>query len=507
MFSRVISGTVQGIDAVMIQVEADMSDGLPAFVMVGYLSSCVREAAERVRTALRNSGVSVPPRRITVNLSPADIRKDGTAFDLPIAVCILISMGIISEEAIKNTMIIGELGLNGDINGVPGVLSMVHYASEHGINRFIVPRANMEEAGLIKGIEVIAVSGLQELIDYECNGRKVIHDMNKSTGYYPDDCYDLGDFADIKGQVMLKRGVEIAVAGLHNIMMTGAAGSGKTMIARRIPTIMPKLTFDESIEVTKIYSVAGMLKNGRGLITKRPFRAPHHTISTTALVGGGVIPGPGEISLADHGVLFLDEFPEFGRNVLETLRQPLEDREVNISRLSGRYRFPADFMLVTARNNCPCGGWPNANKCTCTYKQIRNYNARISGPLLDRIDINVDVVRVDVEELFDHRDNEPSETIRKRVMAAQEIQQERYRHEKIKFNSGLDGGLINKYIKINGDVRDILREMYEKSQLSARGNNRILKIARTIADLAGDTDIQEKHVREAIFYRMKEDGV
>ena len=376
MFSRVISGTVQGIDAVMIQVEADMSDGLPAFVMVGYLSSCVREAAERVRTALRNSGVSVPPRRITVNLSPADIRKDGTAFDLPIAVCILISMGIISEEAIKNTMIIGELGLNGDINGVPGVLSMVHYASEHGINRFIVPRANMEEAGLIKGIEVIAVSGLQELIDYECNGRKVIHDMNKSTGYYPDDCYDLGDFADIKGQVMLKRGVEIAVAGLHNIMMTGAAGSGKTMIARRIPTIMPKLTFDESIEVTKIYSVAGMLKNGRGLITKRPFRAPHHTISTTALVGGGVIPGPGEISLADHGVLFLDEFPEFGRNVLETLRQPLEDREVNISRLSGRYRFPADFMLVTARNNCPCGGWPNANKCTCTYKQIRNYNAR-----------------------------------------------------------------------------------------------------------------------------------
>ncbi len=224
-------------------------------------------------------------------------------------------------------------------------------------------------------------------------------------------------------------------------------------------------------------------------------------------MGGGVIPGPGEISLADHGVLFLDEFPEFGRNVLETLRQPLEDREVNISRLSGRYRFPADFMLVTARNNCPCGGWPDANKCTCTYKQIRNYNARISGPLLDRIDINVDVVRVDVEELFDHRDNEPSETIRKRVIAAQEIQQERYRHEKIKFNSGLDGGLINKYIKINGDVRDILREMYEKSQLSARGNNRILKIARTIADLAGDTDIQEKHVREAIFYRMKEDGV
>ena len=316
MFSRVISGTVQGIDAVMIQVEADMSDGLPAFVMVGYLSACVREAAERVRTALRNSGVSVPPRRITVNLSPADIRKDGTAFDLPIAVCILISMGIISEEAIKNTMIIGELGLNGDINGVPGVLSMVHYASEHGINRFIVPRANMEEAGLIKGIEVIAVSGLQELIDYECNGRKVIHDMNKSTGYYPDDCYDLGDFADIKGQVMLKRGVEIAVAGLHNIMMTGAAGSGKTMIARRIPTIMPKLTFDESIEVTKIYSVAGMLKNGRGLITKRPFRAPHHTISTTALVGGGVIPGPGEISLADHGSLITaDQALEQGKDV------------------------------------------------------------------------------------------------------------------------------------------------------------------------------------------------
>ena len=388
MYSKVLSGLVQGVEGTLISVETDIHDGLPVMNMVGYLSSCVREAGERVRTALRNSDFSLPPKRVTINLFPADIRKEGTAFDLPIAVGILASMGIIPIDTINSILIIGELGLDGHVNSVNGVLAIVHHAYTCGVRSCIVPAGNSGEAAIIEGMTVIPVESLRELVDHLC-GIHIIEpeyvDVDAVLSSYME---EEGDFSEVKGHETLKRGIEIAAAGMHNILMTGPAGAGKSMIARRIPSILPRLTLDESIEITKIYSVAGMLDEGHPVINRRPFRSPHHTISLHALSGGGRDPRPGEISLAHGGVLFLDELPEFSRNVLEVMRQPLEEGVVHISRLNGTYRFPADFMLVAARNPCPCGQYPDMNRCTCTVNQIRNYNARISKPLLDRIDIN-----------------------------------------------------------------------------------------------------------------------
>lgn len=502
MYSRVISGLVQGVDGVLISVETDMSEGLPMMQMVGYLSSCVKEAGERVRTALKNSDYSLPVRRITINLSPADIRKEGTAFDLPIAAGVLASMGIIPSDKLENILIMGELGLDGHVNPVNGVLSVVHHAWLKGIRRCMVPKRNAAEAAIISGIEVIPVSSIREMADY-FNGvtmiepeyvdvRALLESGNADSG---------GDFSEVMGHETLKRGIEIAAAGMHNVLMTGPAGAGKSMIAKRIPTILPGLTLEESIEITKIYSVAGLLDENTAIISKRPYRAPHHTISMHALSGGGSNPKPGEISLSHGGVLFLDELPEFGRNVLEIMRQPLEDGEVTISRLGGVYRFPADFMLVAARNPCPCGQYPDMSRCTCSARQIHMYNSRISKPLLDRIDINVEVRKVDYGELFGDRRGESSAGMRKRVLAAHDIQKKRYRKERIRFNSQLDTGLCARYAALGAEENEFMEDCFARLDMTARGSYRIIKIARTIADLDGDDTIRVKHLKEAVFFR------
>lgn len=502
MYSKVLSGLTQGVRGMLISVECDVSDGLPGMSMVGYLSSCVKESGERVRSAIRNSGFSLPARRITVSLSPADIRKEGSAFDLPIAIGILASMGIIPTDNIEDILILGELCLDGSVMPVNGVLPIVHHAYEQGISRCVVPKENAGEAAVIGGMDVIAVASLYELVDY-LNDITIIEPEYIDVDEIFDKAYDSlsCDFSEVLGHEALKRGVLIAAAGMHNILMTGPAGAGKSMIARRIPTILPRLSLNESIEITKIYSVAGMLGEGQPLITERPFRAPHHTISLHALSGGGAMPRPGEISLAHGGVLFLDELPEFNRNVLEVMRQPLEDGEVGISRLGGIYRFPARFMLVAARNPCPCGQYPDMNRCSCSLKQIRSYNARISKPLLDRIDINVEVRKVLYQELFGGQRGCSSAEMREQVFAAQNIQRQRYKDENILFNSQLDTKLCEKYVPLGKNEKEFMEYVFTKLDMTARGSFRVMKIARTIADLEGAYDVTDRHLKEAVFYR------
>lgn len=502
MYSKIMSGGILGVEGILIQVETDIHDGLPMFNMVGYLSSCVKEAGERVRTALKNSMFFLPPKRITINLSPADVRKEGTAFDLPIAIGILVSMGIISEERTKDILFIGELSLDGHVNAVRGVLSVVHHAFKQGITTCIVPKGNRMEAAMITGMKVIAVETLHEAVDYLNGALQILPEyVDVEQFFLKEEEEQQDDFSDIKGQETLKRGMEIAAAGMHNILMSGVAGAGKSMIAKRLPGILPKLTFEESIEITKIYSIAGLLKENEALITRRPFRSPHHTISATALAGGGVVPRPGEISLSHNAVLFLDELPEFNRGTLEVMRQPLEDGVVTISRLNATYRFPANFMLVAARNPCPCGNYPDLNKCTCTLKEIKRYNAKISKPLLDRIDINVEVAPVTPNQLFGNKLGESSKQIRERVYQAQKRQQKRYTNENIRFNSELDTNLCDRYITLGSSEKDFLMQMYQTLNLSARGGYRIIKIARTIADLADCDKVSISHLKEAVFYR------
>ena len=478
-----------------------MNDGLPMFTMVGYLSSSVKEAGERVRTALKNSGFHMPPKRITINLSPANIRKDGSGYDLAIAIAILLSMGIVSQIDMEKTLVIGELSLDGTVKPVKGVLPMVYHCYNQGFKRCIVPVENIEEAGLVTNLEIIGVSSLTQVIEHIQGINEIKPYYGKKETIFKQNTDFNMDFSDIKGQEILKRGMEIAAAGFHNILMTGAAGAGKSMLAKRLPTIMPDLSFEESIDVTKIYSVSGLLEDNGSLITKRPFRSPHHTISTYALVGGGANPKPGEVSLAHNGVLFLDELPEFNKNVLEVMRQPLEDRKITISRVNASYIFPADFMLVAAMNPCPCGNYPNMRKCTCSPLQIKRYQNRVSGPLLDRIDINMHVKPVDCSEIFSKTKSESSADIRKRVEKARLIQQKRYENEGIYFNSQLEGKILKKYIVLGDKEQEMIQEMFKNMELSARGTHRILKLARTIADLEGSVDIKEIHIKEAVFYR------
>lgn len=500
MYNKIISCAVCGVDGMAVNVEADIHDGLPTFTMVGYLSSSVKEAGERVRTALKNSGYFLPPKRITINLSPADVKKEGSGFDLPIAIAVLLSMGLTSEINIDNIVIMGELGLDGRVNSINGILPMVHFCYKRGIEYCIVPKANEDEAALVKGMNVIGVENLNQAIEYLQGISDIIPKKNNTSNSIKHINYDM-DFADIKGQEVLKRGMEIAAAGFHNVLMTGVAGAGKSMIAKRLPTIMPKLTFEESLEVTKIYSINGMLSNDKSLILERPFRSPHHSISNHAMTGGGIIPRPGEVSLAHNGVLFLDEIPEFNKNVLEVMRQPLEDRKITISRVNATYVFPSDFMLVAAMNPCPCGYYPNLKKCTCNPQQIKKYQNKVSGPLLDRIDINIEVRPIEYDELFSRSEGETSENIRKRVEKAIKLQHKRYKNEGIFFNSQLDGNLIKKYISLGIKEQGVFEKYYKTMELSARGAHRILKLSRTIADLEGSEDIKEVHLMEAIFYR------
>lgn len=506
MFSKVWSAGLTGMEAYLVRVEADISEGMPQLLMVGYLSSEVREAGERVRTALRNLGVSLPPKRITVNLAPAGIRKAGTRFDLPVAAVILASLEKIPASSLQDVMLAGELSLNGQVLGVPGILAMTEEARRNGIRRCIVPKGNEEEGAVLKGIEVVGVSSLEELLEVLRRPEKArparIHAEELLARQQEPHAED---FSQIHGQASLRRAAEVAAAGMHNFLMIGPPGAGKTMIARRIPGILPPLNLDESLEVTKIYSIAGLLPEHTPLLVKRPFRAPHHTVTAEALAGGGKLPAPGEISLSSRGILFLDELPEFRRSALEILRQPLEERRVCISRVSGTYSFPAEFMLVAAMNPCACGYFPDRNRCHCREWEIARYMGKLSRPLLDRIDICTEAPCLSYEELTGTQAGESSARIRRRVEAAHQMQQERYRELPVHFNAHLSAQEVERYCMLGQEGKQLLSEAFIKLNLSARAYHKVIRVSRTIADLEQEEQILSRHILEALGYRTPEE--
>lgn len=505
MLAKIDSSGIFGLDAFKVEVEVFLTKSLPSFHIVGLPDKAVNESKERVRAGISSSEFHFPLERIIVNLAPADLKKEGPAFDLPIALCILLATKQLNVDNLEKYMFVGELSLNGDIKRVKGALSMAINCKNEGKEYLIIPKEDAIEAAMISEIKVIPVENLNQVVDFLSNKidiKSVNIDRKSLLKRIPND--DI-DFRDVRGQFQVKRALEIAVAGGHNVILTGPPGAGKSMLAKRIPTIISEMTFDEIMEVTKIYSISGLLSSNSYLIKNRPFRSPHHTITDVGLIGGGVYPKPGEISLAHNGVLFLDEITEFGRNTLEALRQPMEDGKVIISRNKASFKFPSKFMLIASANPCPCGFLGDSfNKCRCSHYQISNYKKRLSGPLLDRIDIHVFVPRLSKEDLTGDSDNESSIDIRKRVQKARAVQIKRFSKDAISCNAYMNTKHVSKYCKLDKDAKRLLEMAIEKMGISGRGYYRILKVSRTIADLDKSEDIKINHISEAIQYRVSD---